>query len=241
MENRSPNLDAFLGKPLATTLIQEAGSLFVLSQNSVAGLLHLGITRGSTPEIVSRHKQLRAGLLSDTPTLVDVFGEGEIPSYLLKGARKSLSIIARKCLLLARVDNVRGSIDGSLGREERSKLFDACQRLFKEGKVCTTDTQAIPIPEVFHRPTEAEKRKQRGGVKLFKRLENLKEVGVLERATSRLKMGISEEQQRQELLERADIFNKIQREQEKQNERLHRKHQRSNTKSEYDDLLSLAL
>lgn len=241
MHHGSPNLEAFFGKQLTNDLIHEAGNLSLLSQRSSSALLQLGITNANSSELVARYKQLRAGLLSGTPTFVDVFGEGEVPSYHLKGARKCLAIIARKCSLLARVDHVRGSTNGSLGRDERSKLYDACQRLFKEGKVSTTDTQAIPIPEVYKHATEAEKRKQRGGLKLHKRLESMKEVGVLERATSRVKMGISEEQQRQELLERTDIFSKIQQQQEKQSERLSRKHPRPITNSEYDDLLNIAL
>lgn len=241
MTGSSPNLEAFCGKKIASLLIQEAGSLSFLARSSPPALQQLGLTNVSNPQLVGKHKQLRTGLLSDTPTFVDVFGDDEIPSYLLKGARKCLAIIARKCLLLARVDDVGGSADGSLGRDERSKLYDTCQRLFKEGKVSTTDTQAIPVPEVYQKSSEEERRKQRGGVKLYKRLEKSKEIGVLERATSRIKMGVSEEQQRQELLERTDIYSNIQQEQEKQQKRLQMKRPRSTATSKFDDLLSISL
>lgn len=245
-----PNLEAFLGVEVSAELVQQAGGLPRLVQLAPGKVLHLGLTDSRRMDQGRRMEQLRAGVLAFSPTFVDTFGEEtELPAHAVKGARKCLEIISRKCVLLARVDANRGRPDGSLGREERDKLRETCERLAREGMVSETDTQALPVPEVLPPRGDggdksgAAQRKVRGGIKLHKRRENQNEVGVLERATARVRMGVSEEQQREELLERADIRQALQRQQEKMMEREGRKRQRTSeaAPSEYDDLLGLSL
>lgn len=239
-----PNLEAFLGVEVSHELVRVAGGLPRLVQLAPGKLLHLGLTDTKRMDQARRMEQLRAGVLSLAPTFVDTFGEeGELPAHSVKGARKCLEILSRKCVLLARVDANGGRPDGSMGREEREKLGETCERLAREGLVNEVDTQALPVPVVVARGEgDPSQRKVRGGTKLYKRRESQNEVGVLERATARVRMGVSEEQQREELLERADIRRAIQQQQEKLMEREGRKRQRTETApSEYDDLLELSL
>lgn len=236
MSSTAPNLEAFLGLDLSRQLVQRVGGLSALSQLSGPALLRVGLSDTENIAEMSRMKQLRAGLLSHTPTFIDYFGEDEVPAHSLRGARKSLEIIGRKVSILARTDEGKARPDGSLGREEREKLNESCERLLKEGKVAVEDTQALAAPEAFTRDARNNKR---GGLKLHKRRQN--DVGVLERATARVRMGESEEEQREKLIERADIRAELMKEQEKLVLREGRKRQRQEPQSEYSDLMSLSL
>eukprot|EP00796_Vickermania_ingenoplastis_P007551 gene7552-5327_t len=225
MATPCPNLDAFLGNELCRELVGRAGGLSALAQLSGAAVLHIGLTDAGDLEQAARSRQLRVAAVS------------------LRGARRCLEIIGRKTVLLARADlggAGGGEDDGAMGKAERERLKEAAERLLREGKVQTTDAQALPAPEIFVRGAE-DRQKQRGGMKLYKRRQKQSEQSVLERETARVRMGESLEEQRGKLLARADVRAAMEREKNQLLEREGRKRQRATELSEYDDLLHLTI
>lgn len=209
-----------------------------LSRLSDAALRHLGADKVG---LTGRAHQLHGGYLVDAPVFVQCFGEDDITATDLTAARKGLSQLGKKCALVVKADVSGGSPDGRFGADERERLRLAFQRLLTEGKVSVVDTQALPVPEV-HKRGEGPQRK-RGGIKTFTKNEAKKEVpSVVERAFSRVRMGVSEEEQREEHLQSNELRVAFIKEQEKLLQRETRKRPREEAMdAEYDDLLNIVL
>lgn len=234
-----PNLEQLVGTDLAHRLCAKAGGLPSLAKLNDNALRHLGyediIMTGP-----SHAKQLHCGYLMEAPVFVESFGDGEIAADVLRGAQKALTLLGRKCALAAKTDLLGGSADGQMGASELERLKTAFARLKAEGKVSAVDTQALPVPEVQKRGEAPERR--RGGIKDFKRRERQLEVpGVLQKALSRVKMGISEEEQRAAHMESTDLRLAYLREQEKEMQREALKRPRQEVTDDYDDLLNIML
>lgn len=245
-------LEALLGTDSAAAIVKAAGGLTALCALSPAAVLRLGIDQLRSPESVARATVLRAGIVAHTPLFEDAFGDSDDDSVLqsrtAKAARKALGVVARKIVLIARVDAGDPKNSGDIGREEREKLRVAFQRLSVEGRVQVEDTTALPQPQV-HMPGE-EKDHKRGGLKLYQQRLKAKQAAgsVLERAVSRVKMGVSEEAQQEELLQRSDVRLQLLEEQQRMvaREGLARKRRRAGDGAgealeEYDDLAQLRL
>ncbi|KAG5482616.1 hypothetical protein CUR178_05759 [Leishmania enriettii] len=237
----TPNLDALLGAPLAAELVSRAGGLWALCKLSDAALRMLGTEEFQSIASSSRAKQLHAGLLLKASLFADAFGdEEEVDTTDLKAAQKGAAQLGRKCVLIAKADLAGAYPDGSLGEAEKEKLKAAFARLLAEGKVTAEDTQALAVPFVYVRG-EAAKHK-RGGVKERKKREAQQEpLSVVARATQRVRMGISEEEQVRQLLQREDIRSEFAKERDQQLLKESRKRGREATRDEYDDLQNISL
>lgn len=249
---RPPNLVALLGSDLTAKLIAKAGNLVQLTRLSDAALRHVGsgelqaaaLATSASPAvaaIASRARHLHAGYLVEATVFTDCFGTDDVVyTESTKSAAKALALLGRKAALVAKTDLAGGFPDGAFGEAERAKLVEAFARLRDEGKVSEVDTQALPVPEVRKRGEVVAKK--RGGLKEHRKREAQSEpVGVVERALSRVKMGVSEEEQREALLQRTDIRVELMKEQEKQREKEDRKRRREEPADEYDDLLHITL
>lgn len=234
----APNLEELLGTALAQRLLHAAGGLVALSRLSDGALRHLG---AESVGLTGRARLLHSGFLADAPVFVQCFGEDDVTATDLAAARKGLAQLGKKCVLAVKTDVSGGAPDGSFGGMEREKLKEAFQRLLAEGKVSVVDTQALPVPEV-HKRGEAPKRR-RGGIKEFKKNEARQEVpSVVEKTFARVRLGVSEDQQREEHLQSNELRVAFMKEQEKMIEQATRKRGREEAADdEYDDLLNLAL
>ncbi|KAG5508867.1 hypothetical protein JKF63_05370 [Porcisia hertigi] len=237
----TPNLDVLLGAPLAAELVLRAGGLVALCKLSDTALRMLGTDDFQCIAGRSRAKQLHAGLLLKAPLFSEVFGdEEEADTTDLKAAQKGVAQLGRKCALVAKADLSGACPDGSLGEMEREKLKAAFARLLAEGKVTAEDTQALPVPFVFVRGETG--RHKRGGVKERKKREAQQEpVSVVSKATQRVRMGVSEEEQVRQLLQREDIRSEFAKERAQQLLKESRKRGREAAHDEYDDLQSISL
>ncbi|CAJ1987760.1 snoRNA binding domain containing protein [Leishmania donovani] len=237
----TPNLDALLGVPLAAELVARAGGLLALCKLSDAALRMLGTEEFQSIASSSRAKQLHAGLLLKAPLFTDAFGDEEaVDTTDLKAAQKGAAQLGRKCALVAKADLAGAFSDGSLGEAEKEKLNAAFTRLLAEGKVTAEDTQALAVPFVYVRGDAAKHR--RGGVKERKKRESQQEsVSVVARATQRVRMGVSEEEQVQQLLQREDIRSEFAKERAQQLLKESRKRAREAVHDEYDDLQNISL
>ncbi|CCW64626.1 unnamed protein product [Phytomonas sp. EM1] len=239
----APNLEKLVGTSICEKLLAKSGGLVGIAKLSDSALRHLGLEEFHNAEDAARARQLLGGFMVDAPIFVKHFSDTEVTADCLKGARKALALLSRKCVLAVKTDLSGGSPDGAMGAAELEKLEAAFERLLKEGKVGAVDTQALPVPEI-HKRGEPPKRK-RGGVREHKKRESQKDVsGVIERAFSRIKMGISEEVQREERLQNAELRTTFMKEQEKQLEKESRKRPRANhsdSDDEYADLFGIAL
>lgn len=232
------NLEELLGTTLARQLLAEAGGLVELSRLTDGALRHLG---AATVGLTGRAHQLHCGYVVDAPVFVQYFGEDEINANDLAAARKALAQLGKKCVLAIKTDVSAGSPDGAFGAAEREKLKAAYARLLTEGKVSVVDTQALQAPEV-HKRGEAPKKK-RGGVKEHMKRDAQKDApGIVEKRLARVKMGVSEEEQREQMLQSNELRVAVMKEQEKMIERETRKRGREETTAdEYDDLFNIAL
>lgn len=237
----TPNLDALLGPELAAEVVAKAGGLLALCKLSDAALRLLGTEDFGTIASSARARQLHAGLLLKTPLFCDAFGGAdEVDTTDLKAAQKAAAQLGRKCALVAKADLSGAAPDGALGDGEREKLKAAFARLLAEGKVTADDTQALAVPFVYVRGEAA--RQRRGGVKERKKREAQQEpVSVVARATQRVRMGVSEEEQVRQLLQREDIRSEFAKEREQQLLRESRKRGREVAHDEYDDLQNIML
>ncbi|CCW71741.1 unnamed protein product [Phytomonas sp. Hart1] len=239
----APNLEKLVGTSICEKLLRKCGGLMGIVRLNDNSLRHLGLKEFDNEEDAARARQLMCGFLVDAPIFVKHFGDTEVRADCLKAARKALTLLSRKCVLTVKTDLSGGSPDGTMGAAELEKLEAAFERLLKEGKVSAVDTQALPVPEVHKRGEPPKQR--RGGVKEYKKRESQKDAsGVLERAFSRIKMGVSEELQREERLQSAELRAAFLKEQEKQLERESRKRQRTNQNNsddEYGDLFGITL
>ena len=237
----APNLEALVGASLTSELLTRAGGLLPLSKLSDAALRLMGSEDFQSVASSSRAKQLHAGLLLKAPVFVDVFGdEEEADTTNVKAAQKGMAQLGRKCALVAKADLSGAAPDGSLGEAERAKLHAAFTRLCAEGKVTAEDTQALAVPFVYVRGAVA--RQQRSGRKERKKREAQSEqAGVMERATQRVKMGVSEEEQVRQLLQSETIRTEFARERERELQKESRKRKREEAHDEYDDLMNIAL
>lgn len=238
----APNLEALVGAAVAGELVTKAGGLLALSKMSDAGVRLLGSEDFKSVASSSRARQLHAGLLLRAPLFTEVFGdeEAEADATTLKAARKGAAQLGRKCALVAKADLSAAAPDGSLGEAEKEKLRAAFVRLCAEGKVTAEDTQALSVPFVFVRGEV--NRQKRGGLKERKKREaQTEQAGVVEKATQRVKMGVSEEEQVRQLLQSEDLRSRFAKEREAQLQKESRKRGREEAHDEYDDLMSLAL
>ncbi|KPA78086.1 hypothetical protein ABB37_06814 [Leptomonas pyrrhocoris] len=237
----APNLEALLGSSLTAELLARAGGLLRLSKLSDAALRLMGSEDFQSVASSSRAKKLHAGLLMKAPVFTDAFGDEEAADTTeLKAAQKGMAQLGRKCALVAKADVAGASPDGALGESEREKLRTAFGRLCAEGKVAAEDTQALAVPFVYVRGDVV--KHKRGGQKERKRREAQNEQpGVVEQATRRVKMGVSEEEQVRQLLQSEVIRTEFAKQREKELQREMRKRGREETHDEYDDLINIAL
>lgn len=238
----TPNLDELIGAELAQQLVSTAGGLIQLSKLSDTALRHLGSERFvESAAAAAQARQLHGGLLVTAPIFTEAFGQEELDAIIIiKAARKALALLGRRCSIVIKVDAAGASADGSTGRAEAAKLRESFLRLQAEGKVSEEDTQALAVPHVFVRGAVV--KSKRGGLKERRRREALQETaGVVERNAARVRMGVSEEVQLQDLLQREDIRGAYAKEREQQLAKETRKRGREEVHDEYDDLLSIAL
>lgn len=239
----APNLCELIGLEVCERLLGHAGSLDNLANLSDTALRLCGLDARSGEEgaHTTRGKSLQAGYLLEAPVFVRYFGNDEIRAHDLKAARKSLALLARRCVLAARVDLAGGTSDGSFGRKELDSVRGAFERLCAEGKVSAVDEQALPVPEVRQRGEPVKKR--RGGFAEYKKWQRRQSepVSVVEKALTRVRMGVSEEEQRDLLLQRSDIRVGLMEERERELQRAGRKKARNEVHDEYDDLLDITL
>ncbi|KAK7194992.1 putative snoRNA binding domain containing protein [Novymonas esmeraldas] len=237
----TPNLDALVGPTLAAELVSRAGGLLALSKLSDTALRMLGTEEFHTGAASARARRLHAGLLVTAPLFADTFGSAdEADAADLKAAQKAAAQLGRKCALVAKADLAGAAPDGALGDSERVKLLAAFARLLAEGKVAAEDTQALAVPFVYVRG-EVTKHK-RGGVQERRKREAQQEpTGVVERATQRVRLGVSEEVQLAQLLQREDIRSEFAKEREQQLLKESRKRARAAAHDEYDDLQNISL
>ncbi|KEG13530.1 hypothetical protein DQ04_00951060 [Trypanosoma grayi] len=229
-----PNLCALVGRDVADKLVANAGGLVALARLSDAALRHLGLDESVQ---FKRAKHLHAGHLAEAPIFTEFFGTDEVRADDLQAAQKALAVLARKCCIAAKADLASGAITGALGEAELEKLRRSFELLLAEGKVNAADTQALPVPHVFVRGEEA--KKKRGGRKEFRKQKAQKDVpSALERAVSHVKMGVSEEEQLQSLMQRSDVRAELLKGAAKAPEQ--RKRPRGGD-DEYDDLTQICL
>jgi RNA processing factor Prp31 len=237
----APNLEALLGADLTAELLARAGGLLRLSRLSDAALRLMGSEDFQSIASSARAKQLHAGLLIKAPVFMETFGDAEeTDTANRKAAQKGMAQLGRKCALVAKADLAGASPDGALGQVEAAKLRAAFTRLCAEGKVTAEDTQALAVPYVYVRGEAV--RQKRGGQKERRKREAQNETaGVVERATQRVKMGVSEEEQVRQLLQSEAIRAEFAKEREKELQKEARKRSREETHDEYDDLINIAL
>ncbi|KPI86822.1 hypothetical protein ABL78_4099 [Leptomonas seymouri] len=237
----APNLEALLGTSLTSELLARAGGLLQLSHLSDAALRLMGSEDFQSIASSSRAKQLHAGLLLKAPVFTEIFGDAEeADAANIKAAQKGVAQLGRKCVLVAKADLSGASPDGALGESEREKLRAAFTRLCAEGKVAAEDTQALSVPFVFVRGDVA-KQKRGGQKERKKRQAQGEQPGVMERATQRVKMGVSEEEQVRQLLQSGVIRSEFAKQREKELQKESRKRGREEPHDEYDDLINIAL
>lgn len=212
-----------------------------LCKLSDAALRMLGTEEFQSIASSSRARQLHAGLLLKAPLFTNAFGdEEEVDTTDRKAAQKGAAQLGRKCALVAKADLAGAFSDGSLGEAEKEKLNAAFTRLLAEGKVTAEDTQALAAPFVYVHGDAAKHR--RGGVKERKKRESQQEsISVVARATQRVRMGVSEEEQVQQLLQREDIRSEFAKERAQQLLKESRKRARESVHDEYDDLQNISL
>nr|CCC92238.1 unnamed protein product [Trypanosoma congolense IL3000] len=196
-----PNLCALVGFEVKKKLIEGVGSVAALAQLSDAALRRVGLEEGKN--FTSGH-HLRAGYLAEAPVFVEFFGGDDVRAEDLQAARKGIAILARKCCLALKTDISGKFPDGAFGDGELEKVRQSFALLLAEGKVCANDTQALPVPQVFIRGEEV--KKKRGGRKELRKQQTQRDiVNPLERAVSHVKMGVSEEEQLQSIMQRTDL------------------------------------
>ncbi|EKF30875.1 hypothetical protein MOQ_005299 [Trypanosoma cruzi marinkellei] len=231
----SPNLFALVGRDVAKQLLEKASGLVGLARLSDAAIRHLGLDDATQ---FQRARHLHAGCIVETPIFVEFFGSDEVRADDLQAAKKAIAVLARKCSIVAKADLAGGSASGALGEAELEKVRHSFELLLAEGKVNATDTQALPVPHVFVRGEEA--KRKRGGRREFRKQRAQKDApSALERAVSHVKMGVSEEEQLQTLMQRSDVRAQMLKGLTKAPEQ--RKRPRDANDDEYDDLLQIRL
>ncbi|RNF10138.1 uncharacterized protein Tco025E_06867 [Trypanosoma conorhini] len=230
-----PNLSALVGREVAARLVEQAGGLASLARLSGVALRHLGLDAASQ---FQRSRHLHAGEIAAAPVFVEFFGADEVRADDMQAAKKAVAVLARKCSIAAKADLAGGPATGALGAAELEKVRRSFEVLLAEGKVNATDTQALPVPQVFVRGEEA--KKKRGGRREFRKQQAQKDApSALERAVSHVKMGVSEEEQLQSLMQRSDVRTQLLKGVTKAPEQ--RKRPREADTEEYDDLLQIRL
>ncbi|KAG8345745.1 hypothetical protein TRVL_03428 [Trypanosoma vivax] len=233
--NTLPNLCALVGCEVTRKLVERAGSVAALARLSDAGLRHAGSEASTSPHHAD---SLYACFLSGAPVFVDFFGTDAARADSLQAARKGLAVLARKCHLAIKADVSDHSGDCTFGEEELKKVKRSFETLLIEGKVNCTDTQALPVPDVFVRGEKTKKR--RAGWKELRKQQAQKDApNALERAVSYVKMGVSEEEQLQAIMQRSDLQAEVLKTIKKAPEQ--RKRPRGDDDGEYDDLLQIKL
>ncbi|AAZ13243.1 Putative snoRNA binding domain containing protein, putative [Trypanosoma equiperdum] len=196
-----PNLCMLVGDAVVNKLMRKVGSVAALARLSDAALRHIGMEEDGAS---ANGHHLRAGYLAEAPVFVEFFGDECVRADDLQAARKGIAVFARKCCLALKTDISGSSPDGAFGGAELEKLRHSFELLLTEGKVSSTDTQALPVPHVFVRGEEV--KKKRGGWKELRKLQAKQEApNPLERAVSYVKMGVSEDQQLQSIIQRGDL------------------------------------
>ncbi|EPY38697.1 hypothetical protein AGDE_02899 [Angomonas deanei] len=180
--------------------------------------------------------QLHCGYLIESDLFRQYFvnDDNELIDGQLHSAQKALSALARKALLAIKMD-ASGTVENTFGTDQYTSLKDEFARLLEKGKVDVNDTQALAAPQIQKR---GERKAKRGGKKEQQKRHANDGSSLLERALSRVKMGVSEEEQREEILQRDDIRIQLRKEQEKTAQN-GRKRGRTEEVDEYNDLLSL--
>jgi U4/U6 small nuclear ribonucleoprotein PRP31 len=134
----APNLTAIVGSLCAAQLINWSGGLASLSQTPACNLAPLGSNKvggrqlGLATNVTNSHE----GFIYHSPLLQTVRPDSR---------KQALRIVSGKVILAARVDRVRSSPDGEVGRELKEECERRIDKLSEAGK--HQGVRALPAPD----------------------------------------------------------------------------------------------
>mmetsp|Transcript_30335 Transcript_30335/g.35013 ORF Transcript_30335/g.35013 Transcript_30335/m.35013 type:complete len:290 (-) Transcript_30335:21-890(-) len=183
LSSPAPNVSSLLGTSLALYLLERYGSVSRLATFSDAEWRELGVkdilTRkchegnipvglGVSHELLLVAERHRFGFLLFAPLIRDAYlidGSSDVARTVdsnLDAIKKSLKLLSKKAVIVARADGSGGSPDGSVGIAIHHDLSESFAHLGAKA-VVSSSLKEVPVPEHFDRNKPAT---HRGGRKV---------------------------------------------------------------------------
>lgn len=173
----APNLSAIVGTGIAAKLLGLAGGLAAFSRTPSCNVMLFGAAKKSlaSAHISAASQQRHTGFIFQSPL---------VQSAQPEDRRKAQRAVSAKCVLAARIDAGKGSLDGSYGRKCLSEIQKKIEKMSEPPP--NKMTKALPIPKETNR-------KKRGGKRARKQKEAYAQT-ELRKLQNRMEFGKAEEE-----------------------------------------------